>query len=101
VSPKSGTALGPMPVEQFDSSLKPMKVPLGRGDRVVLYSDGLVETMNPKEVMYEARLQEFVKNAGSVPSSEFLSGLLKDLESFRQGCEPPDDLTIVTFLVVP
>ncbi len=96
VNDQTGTALGPRASEQFDPTVKQVRIELAHGDRLVLYSDGLVEAMNSRDQMYETRFHEFVsRNAGS-PSKEFLAGLLLDLEAFRGGREQPDDLTLVT-----
>jgi sigma-B regulation protein RsbU (phosphoserine phosphatase) len=96
VSKSSGTALGPVASESFDGQLQQFRATLSSGDRLVLYSDGLVETMNPQDRMYESRLHDLVRNTAGLSSSEFTSALVKDLDEFRAGRDLPDDLTIVT-----
>lgn len=75
-------------------------VQLEPGDTLVLYSDGLTEAMNPDQELYgEDRLRETVaKNAG-MDAAALNEVLLRDVDLFRKGAEPNDDLTLLTLRI--
>ena len=65
---------------------------LGKGDSIVLYSDGVTEARNgEREFFGEDRLRRCVKKA-AFPRGP---ALLQALEEWRQGVEPNDDITIL------
>jgi sigma-B regulation protein RsbU (phosphoserine phosphatase) len=92
----AGMALGPDAGPRFDSAAQEFRIELAPGDRVVLYSDGLTEAMNPKDEMYEERFLEIMGLTQGRSSREYIEEILDDLARFRDGREQPDDLTIVT-----
>src|SRR5215471_18242597 len=71
--------------------------PLERGDRCVLYTDGLLEATCPAgEEFGSERLQDFVAENASQPASAFCDALLQKLADWRgETGQQQDDLTIV------
>ena len=70
---------------------------LAEGNRVLFYSDGLVEAHNPKGEMFGfPRLQELVAEHGAEERS-LGNFLLEELYSFvGEGWEQEDDITLLT-----
>ncbi len=66
------------------------------GDRLILYTDGLVDATNEKGEMFgEQRLQEFARQHISDTPDECADGIFHAVENFRQGQPQRDDETIV------
>ncbi|GAB4150655.1 MAG: hypothetical protein Kow00107_01200 [Planctomycetota bacterium] len=84
----------------FNRSIQEHKLRLRSGDRLVLYTDGVVEAMNRRGDKFgENRFYKFVKECAELTSKEFLLEFQKDLEDFRRGAEKSDDITLVTLKV--
>jgi len=67
-------------------------IPFGPGDRLLAYTDGVTEAMNPAEEAFGAeRLEAAVRDS---PGGD-LSPILERLDRFRDGRPPADDETIV------
>lgn len=97
-----GLALGIDRGKLFESGLQEARLQLRQGDRFVLYTDGVVETMNGRSEMYgdDRLIRQTAKTAG-LTSSEFISLLVKDLENFQGEAPQNDDITIVTGRCLP
>ena len=96
-SPK-GIALGLDGGPLFDRSLQEEGVQLGRGDRVVLFTDGAIEAMDPHgEEFGDRRFQELCWRIATEDSERFLARIVEALDAHRGGAPQHDDLTIVTF----
>ncbi|MHC4886085.1 MAG: SpoIIE family protein phosphatase, partial [Planctomycetota bacterium] len=94
----NGIALGFDKGVLFDKTIKQQSVKLFRGDRVVLYTDGVVESMDPQSEEYtDERLYEFAKQHKDLSSKEFINALLADVRSHQDTAEQHDDITIVSF----
>ena len=66
------------------------------GDRLVLYTDGLTDAMNPRgEYFGEEKLKTAVQTRCSQSPEDAADGVFKDVEDFREGRKPLDDETIV------
>ncbi len=73
---------------------------LARGDRLVLYTDGLTDTTGPSgEFFGAARLEEHLRRRAAAPAGTILTDLLAALEQFRGQTEPFDDLTLLVLEV--
>ena len=71
-------------------------LPISRGDRLLLYSDGVTECLNPRgEAFGEQRLLEFMAPRTCEPMDELLGGLLKELRSWRMHPESADDISLL------
>ncbi len=87
-----GLMLGIMPDAQYEErSLK-----LEPGDRLCLYTDGVVESRNAdKEGFGLERLKRFLLESGRASASALTSSLVKELDRFRADLPAWDDLTIL------
>jgi sigma-B regulation protein RsbU (phosphoserine phosphatase) len=98
LSAPRGIALGLDAGPLFDRSLQEEGVHLGKGDRVVLFTDGAVEAMDPRgEEFGDSRFQELCWRLATEPSDRFLARLVEALDAHRADAPQHDDLTIVTF----
>jgi serine phosphatase RsbU (regulator of sigma subunit)/predicted ester cyclase len=87
-----GMPLGLMPGMGYEENERT----LAPGDGVLLYSDGLVETHNPRREMFGTpRMEEFV---GAHPGgATLIDSLLAELERFTgEQWEQEDDITLLT-----
>lgn len=72
-------------------------ITLGEGDTLVLYTDGIIEAINPQgneQFGYE-RLLEVVHQNESLPANEMTQRIRRALADFTQGAVLEDDVTIV------
>lgn len=78
--------------DQFDPDLDVVSV--SPGDRVLAYTDGVLETRNPDGVMFGAgRLDACV--ASAMPSGGWFGALRDQLAEFRGTAAQADDLTLI------
>lgn len=100
LNPK-GIALGFDKGPIFERVIAEQKIQLMQGDRVVMYTDGVVESMNPNREEYgEDRLEEFVQRNSKLSSKGFVDKLMADVHSHQGAAEQHDDITILTFKVL-
>jgi phosphoserine phosphatase RsbU/P len=90
---ENGLLLGIFPA----SSYKERSAALARGDRCLLYTDGLLEATRPSgEEFGPERLESFLAGHAGLPAEAFCDRLVHELSAW---CGPPrqphDDLTIV------
>jgi serine phosphatase RsbU (regulator of sigma subunit) len=96
----SGIALGVDKGPSFDRTIKEKPMKLNAGDRVVLYTNGVVEAIDAANEEYTTeRLVDFVKTNTTLTSKEFVDALLDELEAHRGDAEQHDDITVVTFQI--
>lgn len=96
----NGIALGFDKGMIFSRTIKEEEIQLEQGDRVVLYTDGVVEAMDINHEEYtEERFCAFVKKAKKLNSEQFINALLKDLDRHKGRAEQHDDITVVTFRI--
>ena len=89
-----GIALGVVDSSQFHSLEKTLE--LEKGDLLAFYSDGVTEARNGGPEEYgEERLKSFLKRHAADPLSEIRDGVLKEIDSFVQGAEQHDDMTLL------
>lgn len=90
----SGIALGLDRGPLFDRLLKVETFPFHTNDILCLYSDGLTEAVSDtSEEFGEERLVSFIEK--NRRSEQIKSNLLNDVEVFRNGAVPNDDLTFI------
>jgi sigma-B regulation protein RsbU (phosphoserine phosphatase) len=71
-------------------------VHLAAGDRLYLYSDGLTDAMNPGgEQFGTARLLQAIERGGAEPLEAGISKLLTEIDQWRGGQRPHDDVSIL------
>ena len=77
------------------------EVQLKAGTRLILYTDGITDAINPSGEPYKAvRLHDFIKSNRSLPVCEMIDRILEDLKAYRQVGPGEDDVTIVGLQVV-
>ncbi|MES1244566.1 MAG: PP2C family protein-serine/threonine phosphatase [Acidobacteriota bacterium] len=82
----------------LEGSYRQIRRPVRRGDLLVLYTDGLVESRNAFGLDYGyPRLQKTVARAAAGTSSvrEIRDSILGDLSHFKGDAEQADDITVV------
>src|SRR5690606_28648232 len=64
-------------------------------DQIILYTDGVTETMNRQREMFETRrLDEVLENCSLSPEG-VIAEVLQRLEAFAAGAPAPDDQTMI------
>lgn len=92
-----GFMLGIVPEERFAERA----VPLAPGDRVVFYTDGLVEARNEiGELFGTDRLAAALAEHGRRPAADLLQALLGSQRAFSGTARPSDDLTALVLELV-
>lgn len=77
------------------------EIPLKSGDRVVLYTDGIVEAMNEKEEMFGfERLLEVVKASRGMAADTLMNEILSRVNEFAGDAPQHDDLTVIVLSVL-
>ncbi len=73
---------------------------LASGDLVLIYTDGLSEAANASEEEFgEARIRRALLERFHDSPKEMLSQLTREVEAFRGGATPDDDVTLLMFRV--
>jgi serine phosphatase RsbU (regulator of sigma subunit) len=89
---RGGPPLGPFPDFGYTSggdSLEP-------GDTLILFTDGVTETMNPSRAFFGIKaLRAALDGADGLPLAAVKSGLLSRLDAFAAGKTRSDDATIL------
>jgi sigma-B regulation protein RsbU (phosphoserine phosphatase) len=76
------------------------QVRLEPGDRVVFYTDGIVEAMNDqKEILGFERLLELIKGTKSENADSLMKEILERVNKFAGGASQSDDLTVIVVSV--
>ena len=74
---------------------------LERGDLVVLFTDGISESMNARDEEWgEDRLVEFAKTCHGLPACEAMTRILAAAEAFAAGASQHDDMTLVVLRIL-
>ncbi len=90
--PATGLPIGMFCQEKYSAT----RAKLNRGDRLLLYTDGLSEARNSHDHEYgDARLESFLRNSLNVSTPVLLTNLLDDLRQFSVAPRVTDDLTIM------
>lgn len=78
--------------------LEEKKFQLESGDRLILFTDGIVECMNPsREQFGDDRFLEFIRSHADQSPAEFSSSLIDELRRYSVSGRFEDDLTMVVF----
>ena len=85
-----------------DVGYQETRLQLAPGDKIVLYTDGIVEDMNDKkEIFGFERLLEIVQEASSMSADSLLKEILDRVNAFAGGAAQHDDLTVIIISVHP
>ncbi|RKY98443.1 MAG: histidine kinase [Ignavibacteriae bacterium] len=90
-----------MPLGAFDNfEYKNAKVKLNDGDTILLFSDGLAELFNDKKEMYDYdRIKSTFENIGYKSPQLIIDDLVEEVDKWRNGNSPNDDVTLVVLKV--
>jgi sigma-B regulation protein RsbU (phosphoserine phosphatase) len=70
------------------------RVPLLKGDRLLVYTDGLIELSNEKGEMYgESRLRDLFASCANIDIEETSERLKTSFDSFKGSVLAEDDIT--------
>jgi len=88
-----GPILGLLPAAKYQQGA----CTLGRGDILVLYSDGATEAVRPgtEEEFGEERLEKLARDHREESAATILGTMVQTLESWSAGAPPADDITLV------
>jgi serine phosphatase RsbU (regulator of sigma subunit) len=87
-----GPPLGPFPEARFATGSERLDL----GDTLVLYTDGVTETMNAEHVLFGTEgLRHALAGSSQVSVAETRSKLLWALDAHASGAPPADDTTIL------
>ena len=87
-----GLLLGKIPQIEFDSA----RIKLEKGDKLVVFTDGVTEAMNPVGDMYEEpRLEQFLSHSESTSCEQLTNELFDDVLKFADGADQSDDITVL------
>ncbi len=88
----TGIVLGAAENREYQSRT----IPIGHGDIIVLYTDGVTESINEREEMFgEERLKSIIRDSAHQPSSEILARILREVGEFTRGMPQFDDITLM------
>jgi phosphoserine phosphatase RsbU/P len=89
----TGAAIGL--VDDYQSHLE--SIELGEGDTLILYTDGIIEALNPQgtEQFGYDRLLEAVHQNEALSANELASKIRQSLNDFTQGAVLVDDITLI------
>ncbi len=93
---KHGIALGAMRNVEESTGENEMMFEFNKGDKLILYTDGVNEAMNASRHEYGLDNLELYLNGNSDKNAnELLRGLIEDIKKFTSGSAQRDDLTIL------
>lgn len=91
-----GIALGIDPGDLFSNTLRIQRLNLAAGDVLVLYTDGVIEAMDPQGNEYTtARFVEVLKGTAGLDPQSIVDAVLEDLRLHVRGAEPSDDVSLL------
>ena len=88
---EGGMVLGVFPENQYEQA----EIPLGAGDRLLFYTDGITEARSPEGEEYgEDRLAAVAAGVRTAPAAEIKDTILADVNTFTDG-KFEDDATLI------
>jgi len=73
---------------------------LRRGDLLIFYSDGIIETMDDKDELFGfERFEELIARNANLPPTELKQSILGELKEFARGTPQVDDIAIIIIKV--
>ncbi len=69
---------------------------LKKGDRIILFTDGIIEARNENNKFYSYnRLKDFILNNSSLNAKDFIDKLKENIDNFCDGMKQTDDMAII------
>jgi sigma-B regulation protein RsbU (phosphoserine phosphatase) len=91
-----GMAVGMVPAEVFDRIIQDTSIHFGSKDALLLYTDGITETLNHQGEEYGSeRLTELVRSHGDKDAQTIIDQTLDSVHQFSHGSGQLDDLTLI------
>ena len=89
-------------IEQiFSDVLEEQSLSIAPGDVLVFFTDGISEAMNAESHLFgEDRLSQLVEDHGGLSSEDLRERILRDVESFVDGADQHDDMTMIVLKVL-
>ena len=92
-----GMALGMVPSDIFDVVVADKTVPFEPGDILVLYTDGVTEASDEKDMEFSSkRLGKVIERLHSSNANELNSGIMEQVDKFTAGQSAVDDITLIS-----
>jgi sigma-B regulation protein RsbU (phosphoserine phosphatase) len=92
----TGAAIGLIEQTEFSQGT----ITLRPGDRMVLYTDGVVESMNAKEQLFgQERLEKLLRENPEISARNMIGTLKEQLQKFSGVSTPVDDTTVIAVSV--
>jgi sigma-B regulation protein RsbU (phosphoserine phosphatase) len=77
-------------------SIEEYHIPVSSGDRLIFYTDGLLEIKNKKgEILGEERLFEIFHSSSHLKGQEFCEEVFKKAQEFGKEKDQEDDITLL------
>ncbi|MBJ7449207.1 MAG: SpoIIE family protein phosphatase [Parachlamydiales bacterium] len=91
-----GTSAMALGVMDFKTPKEQITIHLEKGDVLLLYTDGITESLNAKNELFgEERLSQFLKEQSNVDSKTIINNLIKAVKDFIKEAPQHDDITLV------
>jgi serine phosphatase RsbU (regulator of sigma subunit) len=92
-----GVALGMM---DMDFPFRTDRITIARGERVLLYTDGVTEAVNERLELYDAvaPLKQFMLRTKPAAAEQFIQELMVDIKRFSGAAAQADDITAMYLL---
>jgi sigma-B regulation protein RsbU (phosphoserine phosphatase) len=78
-----------------DNSVEERSLDISRGDKIVLFTDGLLETTDANGESYDSRVKSFIENNHALGPGEFNAAFMNDVKRFN-GDKFADDVFLMT-----
>lgn len=86
-----GYILGAKKNPEFESK----KIQMQKGDKLLLFTDGLLETTNRNYITFESKIPDILLKHNHRGISEFVKNIFNECSSFRDGNPFEDDISII------
>jgi phosphoserine phosphatase RsbU/P len=87
-----GSLLGKIPHVDFEAK----KVQMQKGDTLFIYTDGVIEAMDPDNGLYEeSRLEAYLKTTNGSSIQELVDGNIADIRKHTREAPQSDDITVL------
>ncbi len=97
----NGIALGFDKGPIFERTIKEEEIQLEKGDRTVIYTDGITESMNSSnEEFGDKTFYELIVKNSEQNSSKFINAIISAVRQHQGDAEQHDDITVSTLQVI-